>query len=62
MQREVLLLGEMFDAAEQARSLVTGLDVERLESDDRQRRDALLWNFTVLAEASVQLDTEFKKR
>lgn len=61
MQREVLLLGEMIDAAEQSRLLVTGIDVERLESD-RQRRDALLWNFTVLGEASAQLDAEFKKR
>ena len=61
MQREVLLLGEMIDAAEQAQSLVTGIEVRRLESD-RQRRDALLWNFTVLGEASAQLDVEFKSR
>lgn len=26
------------------------------------QREVLLWNFTVLAEASAQLDTEFKKR
>lgn len=61
MQREVLLLGEMIDAAEQTQSLVTGVEVVRLESD-RQRRDALLWNFTVLGEASAQLDAEFKER
>ncbi|MGH3200372.1 MAG: HepT-like ribonuclease domain-containing protein, partial [Streptosporangiaceae bacterium] len=29
---------------------------------DRQRRDALLWNFTVLGEAAGQLSTEVKER
>lgn len=61
MQREILLLSEMIDAAEQAQSLVTGIEVGRLEWD-RQRRDALLWNFTVLGEASTQLDVAFKRR
>ncbi len=50
MRREVVLIGEMIDAAEQARSLVDGLDLAVLNGD-RQRRDALLWNFTVLGEA-----------
>jgi hypothetical protein len=45
MRRELLLIGEMIDAAEQAQALVSGVDVETLTSD-RQRRDALLWNFT----------------
>lgn len=54
MRRELLLIGEMIDAAEHARSLVTGVDIPAL-GDDRQRRDALLWNFTVLGEASSQL-------
>ncbi|MCA1703515.1 MAG: DUF86 domain-containing protein, partial [Actinobacteria bacterium] len=31
-------------------------------SEDRQRRDALLWNFTVLGEAASQLDEEVKRR
>lgn len=59
MRTEVLLLGEMIDAAEQAQSLVAGVDLQRLEAD-RLRRDALLWNFTVLGEASTQLDDDFK--
>lgn len=46
-RREVLLLGEMIDAAEQAQQLAAGHDVEDFEAD-RQRRDALLWDFTVL--------------
>ena len=58
-QREAVLLGEMIDAAEQAQQLVAGLDVEAIETD-RQRRDALLWNFTVLGEAAAQLSTDFK--
>ena len=58
-RREVLLLGEMIDAAEQAQHLVAGHDVEAIEAD-RQRRDALLWNFTVLGEAASQLPGEFK--
>jgi uncharacterized protein with HEPN domain len=46
MRREVLLLEEMIDAAEYAHSLVEGIDVAQLAAD-RQRRDALLCNFTV---------------
>lgn len=61
MRREVLLLNEMIDVAEQARSLVDGLDLVVLESD-RLRREALLWNFTVLGEASTQLDVSIKEQ
>lgn len=50
-RRELLLIGEMIDAAEQAQSLVSGRDVEAIVAD-RQVRDALLWNFTVLGEAA----------
>ena len=57
--RELLLLSEMIDAAEQARRLVEGQDVDAL-ANDRQRRDALLWNFTVLGEAATQLPDGFK--
>jgi uncharacterized protein with HEPN domain len=59
MQRDILLLTEMIDAAEQARQLATGVTVSQLETD-RQRRDALLWNFTVLGEAAAQLSAEVK--
>ncbi len=61
MRRELLLIGEMIGAAEQACSLVDGVDLVALNAD-RQRRDALLWNFTVLGEAAAQLDQETKDR
>jgi uncharacterized protein with HEPN domain len=61
MRRDVLLLTEMIDAAEQAQRLASGVTVGQLEAD-RQRRDALLWNFTVLGEAAGQLSDEVKIR
>jgi uncharacterized protein with HEPN domain len=61
MQRDILLLAEMIDAAEQAQQLTAGRTVSQLETD-RQRRDALLWNFTVLGEAAGQLSAEVKDR
>jgi uncharacterized protein with HEPN domain len=61
MRRDVLLLTEMIDAAEQAIQLAASGTVDDLEAD-RQRRDALLWNFTVLGEAAGQLSDELKKR
>jgi Protein of unknown function DUF86 len=59
MQRDVLLLTEMIDAAEQA--LAHGVTADDLAAG-RQRRDALLWNFTVLGEAAGQLSDEVKKQ
>ncbi len=61
MRRELVLLTEMIDAAEQATALVAGVDLTAVEAD-RQRRDALLWNFTVLGEAAAQLPAEVKVR
>jgi uncharacterized protein with HEPN domain len=61
MQRDILLLTEMVDAAEQAHQLAVGVTASQLETD-RQRRDALLWNFTVLGEAAAQLSDETKAR
>jgi uncharacterized protein with HEPN domain len=61
MRRDILLLTEMIEAAEQAQALTDGLSSSDL-SADRQRRDALLWNFTVLGEAASQLSTETKNR
>jgi uncharacterized protein with HEPN domain len=52
MRRELLLIEEMIGAATVAHSLVAGISVDDLEAD-RQRRDALLWNFTVLGEAAA---------
>ena len=61
MRRELLLIGEMIDAAVQAQTLVAGLDAATV-AVDRQRRDALLWNFSVLGEAAAQLDEAVKSR
>lgn len=61
MRRDLLLLGEMIEAATQAAALVADTDLETLAAD-RQRRDALLWNFTVLGEAAAQLDAAIKIR
>ena len=61
MRRELVLLAEMIEAAGQAQAPVDGIDVEALQAD-RQRRDALLWNFTVLGEAAAQLDDAVKER
>ncbi len=51
----------MIAAAEQAQALVADVEVDGL-GKDRQRRDALLWNFTVLGEAAAQLSGEVKAR
>lgn len=59
MQRDLLLLAEILDAA--ARLVV--LTSERTSTDfdaDRDRRDALLWNFTVRGEAVTQLSEAVK--
>lgn len=61
MRRELLLLEEMAEAAEQAHRLVDGVTVEDLTAD-RVRRDALLWNFTVLGEAATQVPDDVKQR
>lgn len=62
MQRDALLLQEMIDAAEQIGALTEGgLSVDDL-ARDRLRRDALLWNFTVLGEAASQVSDDLVHR
>lgn len=61
MRRDLLLLHEMIDSAEQAQSLVAGHTAAEIDSD-RLRRDALLWNFTVLGEAATLVSDETKTR
>ena len=61
MQRDILLLREMIDAAEQARSIVAGRTAAAVDGD-RLRRDALLWNFTVLGEAATLVSDSTKAR
>jgi uncharacterized protein with HEPN domain len=59
MQRDILLLTEMIDAAQQAQVLTSGVSASELEGD-RRSRDALLWNFTALGEAAGMLSGEVK--
>jgi uncharacterized protein with HEPN domain len=59
MQRDLLLLGEMIEAAGRASELVGGITVGELQAD-RLRSESLLWNFTVLGEAATQLSAELK--
>ena len=61
MRADILLISEMIDAAEQARQLAVGVSATELERD-RQRRDALLWNFTVLGEAAARLSGDTRAR
>lgn len=58
-QRDELLLAERVDAAEQAHQLAADYSAESLQAD-RLRRDAMLWNFTVLGEAATQVSEELK--
>ncbi|MCZ7536914.1 MAG: DUF86 domain-containing protein [Acidimicrobiia bacterium] len=51
----------MIDAGERAISLVTGQSVLDLEHDET-RRDAVLWNFTVLGEAAGQVSEAIRHR
>ena len=60
MRRDILLLEQMIEAADQAVALVEGVSVQDLAADPI-RRDALLWNFTVLGEASAQLSADVLK-
>ncbi len=59
MRRDRLLLVEILDAGERIAELAAGRDVSDFELD-RDARDALLWNFTVLGEAITQLSEELK--
>lgn len=61
MRPDILLISEMIEAADQARKLADGVTASGLEGD-RQRRDALLWNFTVLGEAAARLSGDTMAR
>ncbi|MGH9244851.1 MAG: HepT-like ribonuclease domain-containing protein [Acidimicrobiales bacterium] len=61
MRRDLLLLGEMIEAADRAIELVTEVGADDLAAD-RLRRDALPWNFTVLGEAAPQIDPSLRRR
>jgi len=59
MQRDLLLLGEPIDAAEQIKQLAADVSLDELDAR-RERRDALLWNYTVLGEAAGQVSDDTK--
>ena len=59
MQRDRLLLAEIIDAAERLVELTAARTAADFEAD-RDRRDALLWNFTVLGEAVAQVSEAVK--
>lgn len=56
MPRDVLLLAEMIDAATRTIALANRLDPAD-PTAQRDRLDALLWNYTVLGEAAAQVPT-----
>lgn len=59
MRRDRLLLTEILHAAERIASLIDGRSARDFEVD-RDRQDALLWNYAVLGEAVIQLSEETK--
>jgi uncharacterized protein with HEPN domain len=59
MQRDLLLVGETIGAVDRIQQLVGDLDVDQL-SRHQDRRDALLWNYTVLGEAAGQVSDDTK--
>jgi uncharacterized protein with HEPN domain len=59
MQRDLVLLDEMIEATERIRSLCHGVSGAELEND-RLRRDAVFWNFTVLGETAGQLSAKLR--
>lgn len=59
MRRDLVLLDEIVQAAERIIELTSGLTVDAIEEDDL-RREAVLWNYTVLGEATSQLSDEIR--
>ena len=59
MQRELLLLREMRDAAVSIRNLIGDRSAQEVDAE-AIRRSALLWHFTVLGEAASQVPAETK--
>jgi len=60
MQRDRLLIAEMIDAATRVVELVGDLSATDLVADDL-RREAVLWNLTVMGEAASQISAELKE-
>ena len=59
MQRDEIVLAEIVSALERVIELTSGRTSAELAGDP-DRRDALLWNYTVLGEAIGQLSKDLK--
>jgi len=59
MRRDRVLLAEILEAGERIVAVVADRSSADFE-DDLDRRDALLWNFTVLGEAVARLSDELR--
>lgn len=59
MPRDALLLTEMLEAGDRIIELVAGREAADVEAE-RDVRDALLWNYTVLGEAASQVSQDLK--
>lgn len=59
MHRDPLLFQEMFDAAQRISELSSARSADEIRQNP-DLRDALLWNYTVLGEASSQISPEKK--
>ena len=57
MRRDRLLIDEMIDAAQRIVDLVGDLSADDI-AINRERRDAILWNFTVLGEAATSISEQ----
>lgn len=61
MQRDALLLAEIIGAIERIVAITGSADPDEIEATP-DRRDSLLWNFTVLGEAANQISPDLKTR
>jgi uncharacterized protein with HEPN domain len=59
MRRDALLLAEIIGSIERILEITASADPVDIE-EAPDRRDSLLWNFTVLGEAANQVSTELK--
>ena len=59
MQRDALLISEIIEVSQRIVELTEDGDIDVL-NDDRDRREALLWSFTVLGEACNRMSEKTK--
>lgn len=61
MRRDAVLLTEIIASVERILEITEASSPSEIE-DAPDRRDSLLWNFTVLGEAATQVSAELKAR